>query len=270
LTYTPTTWVDGTTSANAARLNNIESGIVNAALASDAVALATTTPLADTAAGTAGTGITASRGDHAHPATVAHGAGLYGSGAPLGGSVLCVYHQPTGPADGSTMVVNAAGPINALPIYRRQTIKEMNIKIGTAGDASATTAFAIYAVSAAGVITGAPLHTSSFIATTSTGVKTWSSLTMTLDPGLYNIVLNSKGFTSTRPLARTVVGTLPYLWLPALSTGSSTSDTVAGFTLSTVNETSGAFPSSITIGSDLNWTNNLPSAFWYGYQADAA
>jgi hypothetical protein len=266
VTYTPTTWTNGVTQANATTMNNIEGGIVNAALASDAVPLSTTTPITDTAAGTAGTANTASRGDHAHPATVVHGAGLYGSGTPIAGGAQAVYHQPTGPIDGLTAVINAAGPINALPIYRRQTIKELNIKISTAGDASATTAFAIYAVNTAGVITGPAV---SFIATTATNIKTWSSLTITLDPGVYNIVLNSKGFTSTRPLPFAVGGTLPYLWLPGGAGGSSTSDTLAGLRLTTVNETSGAFPSSIAVG-DLIFANNFSTAFWYGYTADAA
>jgi hypothetical protein len=269
MTYTPTTWVDGTTSANAARLNNIEGGIVNAALASDAVPLSTTTPITDTTAGTAGTANTASRGDHAHPATVFHGAGLFGSGLPLSSGGHAAYHQPTGPNGGIEQIINAAGPLNALPIYRRQTIKELNIKIGTAGDASATTAFAIYAVNSVGVITGPTVYTSSFIATTSTGMKTWSSLTITLDPGIYNIILNSKGFTSTRPIPFAVSGTLPYLWIPAGANGPSTSDTLAGLRLTTVNETTGAFPSSIS-STDLTYANNSSTAFWYSYLADAA
>jgi hypothetical protein len=268
VTYTPTTWVDGVTSANATRLNNIEGGIVNAALAADAVPLSTATPLADAATGTAGTAAIAAREGHVHPAIVVHGAGLYGSGFPLASGALSVYHQPTGPNGTPTTVINSAGPVNALPIYRRQTIKELNIKIGTAGDASATSAFAIYAT-AAGVITGSPIYTSSFQATTTTGIKTWSSLTITLDPGIYNIVMNSKGFTSTRPLAFAVGGTLPHLWLPGVTSASNISDTGVGLILA-VNETSGAFPSPVNPATDLNGANNFSSAFWYAYTADAA
>jgi hypothetical protein len=210
VTYTPTTWVDGVTSANATRLNNIEGGIVNAALAADAVPLSTATPLADAATGTAGTAAIAAREGHVHPAIVVHGAGLYGSGFPL----------------------------------------------------------AIYAT-AAGVITGSPIYTSSFQATTTTGIKTWSSLTITLDPGIYNIVMNSKGFTSTRPLAFAVGGTLPHLWLPGVTSASNISDTGVGLILA-VNETSGAFPSPVNPATDLNGANNFSSAFWYAYTADAA
>lgn len=238
----------------------------------NAVSLSTATPAAATTNGTAGTALTAARGDHSHPGTGAinFGTPLIGSGTPIGG-VLSVYHQPTGPSNGVS-IYNGRGPINALPVFRRLAIKEFNIKISTAGSggAGATTAFAIYAVSAStGLLTGAPVYTSSFISTTSTGLKSWTGLNIVLDPGLYYVVLNSKGFT-TRPLPSGVSGNLANLWLPGLSvSGSAGADAGVGFMLDTVDETTGAFPSS-PVANSLNWTSGNPSAFWYGYQADAA
>lgn len=237
-------------------------------LQSDAVPLSIATPSVDTSAGSAGTALTAARGDHQHPATITLGQPVFGAST-INGS-LFMYHTPLGSTNSIAVVTNLKGPLTPLPIYRRQTIKELNVKVGTAGDASAQIAFTIYAVNANGVPTGS-VYTSSYIAATSTGIKTWSSLSITLERGLYYMAMGAKGFTSTRP--RCYVpdrSTIWQLWTPTAAGGPSGVDAVPGMTVKTVNETTGVFPSSLAAGTDIDYSNNDVSAWFYAYLADAA
>jgi hypothetical protein len=179
--YTPTTWVDGTTAANAARLNNIETGISNAALASDAVALATTTPLADTITGTAGTGITASRGDHAHPISPDKPAAVWiPSGTPF------AVNSSSGTA--STAINRGSfGPLwMSIPSGGPLTCSTVGIEVTTGATAGGTIRFAMWKAAADGSFDFGTdkLFESGEISSTTTGLKTFA-YTTPIPHGLY-------------------------------------------------------------------------------------
>lgn len=273
-------WVDGRgpseTRIDAADLNNIEDGLVAAAsiadsalagLASkvnisDAVSLSSTAGAAPVTGGYAGTANTAARGDHAHPLQ-------YGQPYPLLGTGGDYWTNPLGTSSAPTPVANTKCPVTPLPVPRRMTLNVLNYRPWGTGDAGSSKV-AIYATAANGLATGAPIYTSPAQSVTA-GNKEITSISLTLEPGLYLMALGSYGWATTRMQPRSLNDlALADLYLPAIAGGPGGGDTAPGLFLNGFNETTGAFPTLTGAVSDYVAAPAGLSAWWYSIKATAA
>lgn len=277
MAYTPQTWhdypatdtpinkaaldyIEGGIQAAASTADSAQAGLANKVNVADAVALSTTTPAPPLVGGYAGTGNTASRGDHAHPP-------LPGVVYPLPGGVAWVH--PVGAQTGTASCSNVKCPVTPFPVPRRMQVTAFGMRPYTVGDAGSGK-IALYASATNGLPTGAPIWTSDpFTVTAGDKVITPAS-TLILDPGLYFLACGSYGFTTTRMVPRALESQgIANQYLVGVQSAPSSPTTVAGVFLSGFNEATGAFPTLTAAVADYV-TGGGVSAWWYAINATAA
>lgn len=174
------------------------------------------------------------------------------------------YASPVGKSTASP-VDDGKAPGTPFPVYQPYTLNTIKMSLYTAGDAG-TFSLALYASSLYGLPTGAPVWTSADVTSVGTGMRTFSSLTVQLIPGMYWLFCGSKGFSSTRPRpGKCAVSPMTHMpstndpsWSPALYNDD-------------FNETSGAWP---TLAGDQTTMptggSNSDSTWWYAIQGTPA
>jgi hypothetical protein len=219
----------------------------------DAVPLSSATPLSPTPSGFAGTAASAARGDHRHPVYIpsypipTDSAGFGPRATPVG-------------QKSTTSLDDFKAPLCPFPVFRKFTLVNLYVSLTTAG-ASGTFSLVVYGSDTTGLPSGAPLWQSADTSSTSTGIKTFSAINLSLEVGNYWLGFGGKGFGATRPrLARPEMGTAVILgqqWL--VEVGFSPGAT-PGIYANDFNETTGAWPTTTPIA--LNAPNGN-SIFWY-------
>lgn len=226
-----------------------------------AAPLATSAPLAPGTA-TAGTSGSAARADHVHPPAVTPEAMACSfKGANIDESLWIFPH---GPQLSSTTGLGYKTVSSPLPIYRKQTLHRIRVRIASAADAG-TLSLAIYAYDqASGLPKGAPIYTQSGLSTTGTGSRNIDLTTpQTLNPGLYLLALGCVGHTATRAgFALAQVYAARFVPQRAGGEHYPPAASLAGF-----NSTTGSWPTLAGAYADYEENQNAAGLFGFGYVA---
>jgi hypothetical protein len=218
-----------------------------------AVSLATTTPLAPTLAGFAGTANTAARGDHQHPQQLAQPtAWNY-----VSGNWVAIRPRLTGSV--STRIGWLLFVPWWLQTYDRAplVISGLGCRVGSAGSSDSTVTFAIYRATSAGAVdfTTGPIAQTAALATNTTGDK--------LHTLGSNLSLANGGYWMGTILAGTTMANIPSVNSNSDSAGyaigAANAQTVSPDTAKAGQTTFPAAGTSVTLGDDPN--DNIPVPF---------
>lgn len=147
----------------------------------NAVPLSLTTPLAPTGSGSAGTGATASRGDHAHIAQAVRPAFIHPSGAWVTDVTKNDSATATNALGNLTLRPMELVTCNHLPLI----ITGLGVLVSTVGSGDSTAKVGIWRANADGTINWTQLVAQASLTTASTGVRKATFSAVTLVEGQY-------------------------------------------------------------------------------------